>query len=118
MGAALLQANSVAIIVLAVPEARSERPSGSKGRPRPSAWPSGHRVGGLLLAAGGWRLIFFVNVPFGLLGMIAGLLLIPRSRHLQARVPFDWTGLALFFPAVVAIFSAISFGNSKGWTSP
>ena len=31
---------------------------------------------------------------------------------------FDWTGLALFFPAVVAVFTAISFGNSKGWTSP
>ena len=70
------------------------------------------------MAAGGWRLIFFVNVPFGLLGMIAGLLLVPRSRHLQARVRFDWTGLALFFPAVVAVFTAISFGNSKGWTSP
>ena len=33
-------------------------------------------------------------------------------------MPFDWTGLALFFPAVVAVFSAISFGNSRGWTSP
>jgi MFS family permease len=32
-------------------------------------------------------------------------------------VRFDWTGLALFFPAVVAVFSAVSFGNSKGWTS-
>jgi MFS family permease len=33
-------------------------------------------------------------------------------------VRFDWTGLALFFPAVVAVFTAISFGNSRGWTSP
>ena len=57
-------------------------------------------------------------MPFGLLGMIAGLLLIPRSRHLQDPVRFDWIGLALFFPAVVAVFSAISFGNPEGWTSP
>ena len=71
-----------------------------------------------MLAAGGWRLIFFVNVPFGLLGMVAGLLLVPRSRHLSDRVRFDWTGLALFFPAVVSVFSAVSFGNSRGWTSP
>ncbi len=50
--------------------------------------------------------------------MIAGLLLIPRSLHLGDRVPFDWLGLGLFFPAVVAVLSAISFGNSYGWTSP
>jgi MFS family permease len=33
-------------------------------------------------------------------------------------VPFDWAGLALFLPAVLAVFTAISFGNSKGWASP
>src|SRR5664280_1742525 len=74
--------------------------------------------GGFLLAAGGWRLIFFVNVPFGLVGMIAGVLLIPRSRNLQDATPFDWSGFTLFFPAVVALFAAISFGNARGWSSP
>ena len=49
---------------------------GHRARPRPS-------VGGLLLAVGGWRLIFMVNVPFGVLGVIAGLLLIPRSLQLR-----------------------------------
>jgi hypothetical protein len=32
----------------------------------------GPAVGGLLLALGGWRLLFLVNVPAGLLGTIAG----------------------------------------------
>jgi predicted MFS family arabinose efflux permease len=59
-----------------------------------------------------------VNVPFGMLGVIAGLLLIPRSVHLLERVPFDWKGLSMIFPAVEAVLSAISFGNSYGWTSP
>ena len=118
VGAALLQANSVAIIVLAVPKSSLGKAIGIQGAAQALGLALGPTVGGFLLAAGGWRLIFFVNVPFGLLGMIAGLLLVPRSRHLQARVRFDWTGLALFFPAVVAVFSAISFGNSKGWTSP
>jgi MFS family permease len=34
-----------------------------------------------------------------------------------ARVGFDWTGLAIFFPAVVALLSAISFGAAVGWSS-
>ena len=74
----------------------------------------GPTVGGLLLAAGGWRLIFFVNVPFGLFGAVAAILLVPRSRNLMARVRFDWTGLGIFFPAVVALLSAISFGAELG----
>ncbi len=118
VGAALLQANSVAIIVLAVPKGSLGKAIGIQGAAQAIGLALGPTVGGFLLAAGGWRLIFYVNVPFGLVGMIAGILLVPRSRHLQARVSFDWTGLALFFPAVVALFSAVSFGNSMGWTSP
>jgi EmrB/QacA subfamily drug resistance transporter len=118
VGAALLQANSVAIIVLAVPKVSLGKAIGIQGAAQATGLALGPSVGGFLVAAGGWRLIFFVNVPFGLLGMVAGVLLVPRSRHLQARVRFDWAGLAVFFPAVVAILSAISFGNSRGWTSP
>jgi MFS family permease len=101
-----------------VPKSSLGKAIGIQGAAQAIGLALGPTVGGFLLAAGGWRLIFFVNVPFGLLGMIAGLILVPRSRHLQTRVRFDWTGLALFFPAVVAVFSAVSFGNSKGWTSP
>ena len=118
VGAAFLQANSVAIIVLAVPKASLGKAIGIQGAAQAIGLALGPTVGGYLLAAGGWRLIFLVNVPFGLLGMIAGLLLVPRSRHLQTKVRFDWVGLALFFPAVVAVFSAVSFGTARGWTSP
>jgi MFS family permease len=44
-------------------------------------------------------------------------LLVPRSRDLMARVRFDWTGLAIFFPAVAALLSAITFGADEGWGS-
>ncbi len=118
VGAAMLQANSVAIIVTAVPRASLGKAIGIQGAAQAIGLALGPSVGGLLLAAGGWRLIFLVNVPFGILGVIAGLLLIPRSLHLLERVPFDWKGLSLFFPAVVALLSAISFGNAAGWSSP
>ena len=118
LGAALLQANSVAIIVLAVPRQQIGRAIGIQGAAQAIGLALGPSVGGLLLAAGGWRLIFLVNVPFGLLGMVAGVLFVPRSRHLQERVRFDWTGLALFVPAVTAVMCAISFGDAWGWGSP
>jgi EmrB/QacA subfamily drug resistance transporter len=118
VGAAMLQANSVAIIALAVPADRLGRSLGVQGAAQALGLALGPSVGGLLLAAGGWRLLFLVNIPIGLVGMVAALLFIPRSRHLQTRVGFDWVGFALFFPAVVALVFAISQGNNQGWTSP
>ena len=118
VGAAMLQANSVAIIYLALPRASLGRGIGIQGAAQALGLALGPAAGGLLLAAGGWRLIFLINVPLGLAGLGAGWLLIPRSRHLQQRVPFDWAGLALFVPAIAALLSAATLGNRAGWTSP
>ena len=117
IGAAMLQANSLAIIVLVVPGRALGRAIGLQGTAQALGLALGPTIGGLLLAAGGWRLIFFVNVPFGVFGAVAAILLVPRSRDLMARVRFDWTGLGIFFPAVVALVSAISFGAELGWSS-
>ncbi len=118
VGAAMLQANSIAIIALAVPRERLGRALGVQGAAQALGLALGPSVGGLLLAAGGWRLLFLVNVPVGLIGMVAALLFVPRSVHLQDRVRFDWAGFALFFPAVCGVVFVISQGNHQGWTSP
>lgn len=118
LGAAMLQANSVAIITLAVPHRQLGRAIGIQGAAQALGLSLGPAVGGILIAAGGWRLIFFVNVPAGVLGAIAGWYLIPRSRDLQQRTSFDWAGLAIFAPALVALLVALSFGNELGWSSP
>ena len=118
VGAAMLQANSVAIIYLALPRASLGRGIGIQGAAQALGLALGPAAGGLLLAAGGWRLIFLINVPLGLAGLGAGWLLIPRSHHLQQRAPFDWAGLALFIPAITALLSAATLGNRAGWTSP
>ncbi|MGH9018267.1 MAG: DHA2 family efflux MFS transporter permease subunit [Acidimicrobiales bacterium] len=118
VGAAMLQANSVAIIYLAMPRHRLARGLGIQGAAQALGLALGPSVGGLLLAAGGWRLIFLVNVPAGLIGTVAAWILIPRSRDLPPRSPYDWPGLALFLPAVVALLVAVSFSTRWGWTSP
>jgi EmrB/QacA subfamily drug resistance transporter len=117
VGAAMLQANSLAIINIAAPREKLGRAVGVQGAAQALGLALGPSVGGALIAAGGWRLIFFVNVPVGALGIAAGLAFIPRSRHLRARRPLDWPGLALFVPAICALLVAISFGDSWGWRS-
>lgn len=118
IGAAMLQANSVAIIYLAMPPAKLGRGIGIQGAAQALGLALGPTVGGLLVAAGGWRWIFWVNVPMGIIGTVLGWYFIPRSRDLARRVTFDWLGLALFLPAVLALLAGISLGNDAGWTSP
>ncbi|MGH9063486.1 MAG: DHA2 family efflux MFS transporter permease subunit [Acidimicrobiales bacterium] len=118
VGAAMLQANSVAIIYLAMPPDKLGRGIGIQGAAQALGLALGPTVGGLLIALGGWRLIFLVNVPVGIVGTTLGWFLIPRSRHLQGRAAFDWTGFACFVPAVVCLLAAVSFGDQAGWGSP
>jgi EmrB/QacA subfamily drug resistance transporter len=118
VGAAMMQANSLAIILLVVPGRSLGKALGFQGAAQAIGLALGPTVGGLLLSAGGWRLIFFVNVPIGLIGVLAALCFVPRSQNLLARTAFDWSGLSLFFPAIVALLCGISFGATSGWNSP
>lgn len=117
VGAAMLQANSVAIITGAVPRDRLGRAIGIQGAAQAAGLALGPAAGGLLLSLGGWRLVFFVNVPAGLVGCVLGWFLLPRSRHLAPRSRFDWAGLGLFLPAICALLLALSYGTDNGWTS-
>jgi EmrB/QacA subfamily drug resistance transporter len=98
-GAALLQANSVALISTAVPRNMLGRGIGVQGAAQALGLALGPAVGGFLVALGGWTLIFWVNVPVGVIGFVLGWFLLPRSRHLSVRMPMDRWGLALFLPA-------------------
>ena len=80
IGAAMLQANSVALITLAMPRGMLGRGIGVQGAAQAVGLALGPTVGGLLVGLGGWRLIFFVNAPVGLIGTVAGWFLLPRTR--------------------------------------
>ncbi|MHB1527261.1 MAG: MFS transporter [Candidatus Dormibacteria bacterium] len=117
-GAAMLQANSVALIVQAMPPDKLGRAIGVQGAAQALGLSLGPAVGGLLVVLGGWRLIFLVNVPAGMIGMALGWFLLPRSRHLAERQRIDWWGIASFGAAISGLMLALSFGNETGWLSP
>jgi EmrB/QacA subfamily drug resistance transporter len=118
LGAAMLQANSVAIIANAAPPDKLGRAIGVQGAAQALGLALGPAAGGFLIAVGGWRLIFYVNVPVGLVATVLAWFLIPRSRHLAQRSSFDWAGLGLLIPSVLALLLVFSFGDQYGWTSP
>ena len=118
VGAAMLQANSVALIATAIPRSSLGRAIGIQGGAQAVGLALGPSVGGLLIGVAGWRSIFFLNGPVGLVGMTLAWFLLPRSRNLAPRARFDWAGLGLFGPAVVALLLALSIAGSTGLTHP
>ncbi|HLZ28763.1 MAG TPA: DHA2 family efflux MFS transporter permease subunit [Chloroflexota bacterium] len=124
VGAAMLQANSVAIITAAVPRRVLGRAIGVQGAAQAVGLSIGPSVGGLLIDSLGWRWVFFIAVPFGLLGTILAWLVLPwtpRTSDADAARDvehFDWLGTLLLGPLVGLILLSLTYGNSWGWASP
>ncbi len=115
LGAALLQANSVALIAATLPRRQLARGIGVQGTAQASGLALGPVLGGLLLALGGWRLIFLVNLPAGALGLVLGHFLLPRTRFAPAdergAAGFDWGGAVLLAAALSALMLLISLAH-------
>jgi EmrB/QacA subfamily drug resistance transporter len=124
VGAAMLQANSVAIITAAVPRRALGRAIGVQGAAQAVGLSVGPSVGGLIIDTLGWQWVFFIAVPFGILGTVLGWLVLPCTSRQPAadasRAPerFDWQGAVLLGLGVALLLMALTFGQSWGWTSP
>ena len=79
-------------------------------------------VGGLLIQAfgekEGWRYVFDVNVPIGIIALVAAVALLPKgaaSASAKASGGVDWIGLALLAGGLVAILVPLIEGQTLGW---
>ncbi len=73
-------------------------------------------VGGALVDSVGWRAVFFVNVPIGVLAFVLTTLYVPRSRAARAR-RLDPVGQILVILALASVTYAIIEAPRTGWTS-
>lgn len=117
IGAGLLQANSVALITQAFPASERGRAIGIQGSVQAIAMSIGPFVGGLLISAVGWRAIFYVNVPIGIIGTFAALYVLPSAAKTHQRESIDYFGTALFAAGLAFLVLAVNEGESLGWAS-
>ena len=117
IGAAMLQANSVALITEAMPPTLLGRGIGVQGAAQALGLALGPAVGGLLLALGGWRLIFLVNLPAGVIGLALGWYLLPRSRSHRALGPTDRLGTPLLALAAAGPLVYLSLASRAGYAN-
>jgi EmrB/QacA subfamily drug resistance transporter len=120
-GAVMLQANSYALIRDVLPPGRLGTGLGVQGAAQAVGLCVGPALGGALTALGGWRLIFLVNVPIGMIGLALGWFLLPRSTHHDPESRIDPSGTLLLAAIPAALLAALSFAaqpGTPGWTVP
>ncbi len=78
----------------------------------------GPTLGGYLTDMFNWRVIFSVNLPFGVLTLIFGLAYMKRDVHETFRKnQFDFWGFSFLSLALIAGLLGLSNGQDEGWTS-
>jgi EmrB/QacA subfamily drug resistance transporter len=119
IGAAMQASVILAIIVIEFPE------PGDRARAMSAYMFTAVAGGSLGLLAGGvltqllsWHWIFFVNLPIGVVAVIAGRILIPADKGLGLSQGVDWLGSALVTFAIGTAVYAIVEATSHGWGSP
>ncbi|HLX87164.1 MAG TPA: MFS transporter [Acidimicrobiales bacterium] len=122
VGAAMLIANSAAILTDAFPATERGMALGVNQAAGISGTFIGLVLGGVL-APINWRLIFLVSVPIGLFGTVWGYLQL-RERSQPTPAHIDWPGNLTFALGLVAVMIGITYGiephggHTMGWTSP
>ena len=116
VGAGLLQANSVAIVVSAFPSSERGKAIGIQGAVQAISMSIGPTVGGVLIAAIGWRAIFYVNLPIGLIGVTAALLILPKSEKAAEKEKVDYFGTMAFVVGLGSLVLGINGMGTDGFT--
>ncbi|RFU85547.1 MFS transporter [Streptomyces triticagri] len=76
---------------------------------------AGPLVGGFLTDQLGWRWIFYVNVPIGLLALVGIWFLLPRTSRGATRPHIDAVGTALLTGLIVCLVLVTDLAGRYGW---
>src|SRR6478609_6298228 len=122
VGAAMLFANSTAILTDAFPVERRGMALGINQVAAIAGSFIGLILGGLL-SEWHWRAVFFVSVPIGIVGTVWSYVSL-RELSTRQRQRIDWWGNVLFAVGLTALLAAITYGiqpyggHTMGWTNP
>src|SRR5262252_2131812 len=117
LGAAFLVPSAVALVLNAFPPAHRAHGVALLSAVGAAAAGLGPSLGGLLVAAANWRLVFLVNVPIGVAAALLARRRLAESRSPGRRRIPDLPGTLLFAIAIGALVLGVVKGQEWGWGS-
>ena len=115
LGAAIMMALTMAFVGETVPKAKTGNAMGLLGTMSAIGTALGPSLGGVLIAGLGWRAIFLVNVPLGVLTFLLAHRYLPpdRRRPKADRAGFDYVGTLLLALTLAAYALAMTIGRGS-----
>lgn len=113
LGAALLAPQTMAVISRIFPIEKRGAAMGAWGGVAGVATLVGPLLGGVLIDAGGWQWIFYVNLPIGVIGLALGVWLIPDLPTTEQG--FDIPGVVLVAIGMFGLVFGLQQGNAYHW---
>lgn len=118
LGAAMLAANSPAILTKNFPDSQRGQALGLQATMTYLGLTVAPSIGGWLTDQLGWRSVFYINVPVGSLALWLSWRFIPRDSPQKIVENFDILGSFIFMAGLVSLLLGLNQGHSWGWTSP
>jgi NTE family protein len=118
LGAAFLVPSALALVLTAFPPARRSHAVALLSAVSAAAAGLGPSLGGLLVTAANWRLVFLVNVPIGVAAVLLARRQLAESRAPGRRRIPDLPGTLLFAVAIGTLVLGVVKGQDWGWGSP
>jgi EmrB/QacA subfamily drug resistance transporter len=116
-GAGALVPISMALVGDLFPPERRAPALGFVGAVETIGWMVGHLYGGILMRAfNDWRLLFWINVPLGLLALALTWWALRDVRSNRVEGRFDWLGALLIGGSLVALNIGLAAGSELGQT--
>lgn len=112
LGAAIMLALTMAFVGEIIPKTRTGTAMGLLGTMSAVGTALGPSLGGFLIAGPGWRTIFLINVPLGLLALLLAWRTLPADRtEAPAPAGFDLAGTLLLAGTLAAYALAVTLGH-------
>lgn len=115
LGAAIMLALTMAFVGETVPKAMTGRAMGLLGTMSAIGTALGPSLGGMLIAGLGWRAIFFINLPLGVLTLLLARRYLPSDRlgPKMDSAGFDYPGTLLLALSLAAYALAMTIGRGS-----
>src|SRR5450756_2821121 len=114
-GAALMVATSAAIVTAVFPPRERGRALGINVMAVYIGLSIGPPLGGILADSLGWRSIFLISLPIGLIVLVWGWMMLPRSERAQDAPRIDFAGAALLGAFLISLLVPLTFASEWGW---
>jgi EmrB/QacA subfamily drug resistance transporter len=118
IGAAMLAANSPAILTKSFPSSQRGQALGLQATMTYLGLTVAPSLGGWLTDLVSWRAIFYINIPVGISAFVLAWMFIPSDEGKKLHESFDFPGALLFLAGLVALLLGLNQGYAWGWFSP